>query len=248
MVIDYLRELEEHVNSIKELTRECDAQNIDIEMLRNKVAALEQAIVEASIPDGAITTAKLATGAVTAGKIASSAVTTGKIANSAVTSEKIATGAVHTDNIADRAVTTDKIIDGAITNDKLGLANTLIVGSGTTRSLTSGTTFQDLYGPFTLPSGMYLCVLYMRKGVTSGVTAQHLAGVSLQFADGGGAANRMAEIRQPAFAAAQSLISTFFLNVPDATREYKIAAFQSSGVTNNDIRIQLNVMRLGDAT
>lgn len=248
MVIDYLRELEAHVNSIKELTRECDAQNIDIEMLRNKVAALEQAIVEASIPDGAITTAKLATGAVTAGKIASSAVTTGKIASSAVTTEKIATGAVHTDNLADRAVTTAKIIDGAVTNNKLNLANTLIASSSTTHSLTSGTTFQDIFGPFTLPAGMYLCTLYMRKGVTTGVTGQHLAGVSLQFADGSGAANRMAEIRQPAFAAAQSLLGTFFLNVASSTREYKICGFQSSGVTNNDIRIQLNVMRLGDAT
>lgn len=248
MVIDYLRELEEHVNSIKELTRECDAQNIDIEMLRNKVAALEQAIVEMSIPDGSVTAAKLATNAVTSGKIASSAVTSVKIANGAVTSAKIALGAVHTENIADRVVTTDKIIDGAVTNDKLALTNSLIVSSSTTRSLTSGTTFQDMYGPFTLPAGMYLCTLYMRKGVTSGVTTQHLAGVSLQFADGSGAANRMAEIRQPAFAAAQSLLGTFFLNVGSSTREYKICGFQSSGVTNNDIRIQLNVMRLGDAT
>lgn len=248
MIIDYLKELEQHINSIKELTRECDAQNIDIEQLRSKVAALEQAIVEMSIPDGSVTAAKLATNAVTSGKIAASAVTAAKIANGAVTSAKLATGAVHTENLADRAVTTDKIIDGAVNNDKLALTNTLIVGSGTARSLTSGTNFQDLYGPFTLPAGMYLCTLYMRKGVTSGVTTQHLAGVSLQFADGSGAANRMAEIRQPAFAAAQSLLGTFFLNVASSTREYKICGFQSSGVTNNDIRIQLNVMRLGDAT
>lgn len=248
MVIDYLRELEEHVNSIKELTRECDAQNIDIEMLRNKVAALEQAIVEASIPDGAITTAKLATGAVTAGKISSSAVTTGKIASSAVTSEKIAIGAVHTDNIADRAVTTDKIIDGAITNDKLGLARTNYVSSEASHSLTSGTTLQAISDEFSISAGLHVFWLYMRKGITSGVTGQHLAAVSLCDATTGAGIARTAEVRNPAFAPAQTLSACFTLNVTDATRKYKIYGFQNSGVTNNDIRVGLIGMRLGDAT
>lgn len=248
MVIDYLRELEAHVNSIKELTRECDAQNIDIEMLRNKVAALEQAIVEASIPDGSITTAKLATGAVTAGKIASSAVTTGKLANSAVTSEKIANGAVHTDNIADRAVTTDKIIDGAVTNDKLALTRTVYVSGETSHSLTSGTTMQPITDEFSIPAGTHILWLYMRKGITSGVTGQHLAAVSLYDAETGAGVARTAEVRNPAFAAAQTLSACFTLNITNATRKYKIYGFQNAGVTNNDIRVSLIGMRLGDAT
>lgn len=248
MIIDYLKELEQHINSIKELTRECDAQNIDIEQLRSKVAALEQQIVEMSIPDGSVTAAKLATNAVTSGKIASSAVTSVKIANGAVTSAKIASGAVHTENIADRAVTTDKIIDGAVTNDKLALTRTVYVSGETTHSLTSGTTFQAISDAFTIPAGLHVFWLYMRKGVTTGVTGQHLAAVSLCDATTGAGIARTAEVRNPAFAAAQSLSACFTLNITDATRQYKIYGFQNAGVTNNDVRISLIGMRLGDAT
>lgn len=52
MIIDYLKELEQHINSINELTRESDAQNIDIETLRNKVATL-QAKIE-NLPSGGL--------------------------------------------------------------------------------------------------------------------------------------------------------------------------------------------------
>ncbi len=248
MIIDYLKELEQHINSIKELTRESDAQNIDIEMLRNKVSALETAIAGYTIPDGSVTAAKLATNAVTSGKIAGSAVTSAKIANGAVTSEKLATGAVYTENIADRAVTTDKIIDGAITNAKLALTRTIYVSAETTHSLTSGTTMQPISDAFSIPTGLHVFWLYMRKGVTTGVTGQHLAAVSLCDATTGDGIARTAEVRNPAFAAAQSLSACFTLNVTNATRQYKLYGFQSAGVTNNDIRVGLIGMRLGDAT
>lgn len=247
MIIDYLKELEQHINSIKELTRECDAQNIDIEQLRSKVAALEQAIVEMSIPDGSVTAAKLATNAVTSGKIASSAVTSVKIANGAVTSAKIASGAVHTENIADRAVTTDKIIDGAVTNNKLALTREIWVSGEVTHSLTSGTTFQDIVEPFSAATGLYLVSLLMRKGVTTGVTTQHLAGASLAYSDSGNAVVRGAEIRNPAFAAAQTLTSTFVFNHTSGTRQLVARGFQSAGVTNNDVRISVTAIRIGDS-
>lgn len=238
MIIDYLKELEQHINSIKELTRECDAQNIDIEQLRSKVAALEQQIVEMSIPDGSVTSAKLATNAVTSGKIASSAVTSGKIASGAVTSEKLATGAVHTENIADRAVT----------NDKLALTRNIYVSAETTHSLTSGTTLQPITDAFSIPVGTHIFWLYMRKGITSGVTGQHLAAVSLCDATTGAGIARTAEVRNPAFAAAQTLSACFTLNVTDATRQYKIYGFQNAGVTNNDVRVGLIGLRIGDPT
>lgn len=66
MIIDYLKELEQHINSINELTRESDAQNIDIEMLRNKVAAL-QAKIE-NLPSGGVDVNGIVKGAVSESK------------------------------------------------------------------------------------------------------------------------------------------------------------------------------------
>lgn len=60
MMIDYLRDLETHINDLKKLNRESDAQNIEIEMLRSKVDALKTALANYEIPDEAVTYDKLA--------------------------------------------------------------------------------------------------------------------------------------------------------------------------------------------
>lgn len=234
MVIDYLRELETHVNSIKELTRECDAQNIDIEMLRNKVAALEQAIVEASIPDGSITSAKLA----------SDAVTTAKLATGSVTAAKIATGAVTNARLAANAVTEVKIANGAVTNNKLSLASNIWFSSDIIVPLTSGTTWQAIAPGFTIPSGVYIGFLWVRKGLTSGVTGTHLLGTRIYQNSLSAVAAAPAEIRVPVTAAAVAAQNTFIFRSTGDPADFVLQAFQSSGIENTGMQFVFQTIKI----
>ncbi len=243
MIIDYLKELEQHINSIKELTRECDAQNIDIEQLRSKVAALEQSIVEMSIPDGSVTSAKLATNAVTSGKIANNAVTSAKIANNAVTSAKIAAGAVQTTNLADRAVTTDKLIDGAVTNDKLALDYTVIESASVSHTVLSQD-YQDIGEHHIVPAGLYLWTLYTRAGTNNTVTTPYSCSTRVT-SNGTASLARILEQRFLADSNPATCVHTGCFRLTQETTLW-LQARTYNGVTNSDYRAFLHAVRLGD--
>lgn len=226
-------------------------------------------LIDYTVPDGSITTDKLANLAVTNDKIAgltiqnpklaansvgttkiqSGAVTTIKLANSAVTADKLAEGAVDETKIDDGAVTTDKISDKAITSVKLNLEIATHQSSLDVFSLTSGTTFQDVRPMFGLDSGLYIGFLWVRKGLTSGVTGTHLLGARLKDVYSGNIKAVASEIRTVVTAAAATASTVFVFRQPDQTSQtlpLQLQAFQSSGVTNESMQMIFQTLRIGE--
>lgn len=216
------------------------------------------------IPDGSITTAKLATYAVATAKIAANAVTTSKIADNAVSANKIASGAVTNvklatnavtnDKIADSSVSTAKIEDEAVTSDKLApgsvttaalrLSPQTLFTSNTSFSVPSGTTFQDVGDPFTIAPGLYLAILYVRKGIMAGTSNNQLVGARVS-ADGSSPVTNGLEIRQYTGPAASSHVQSVVIRFASTT-SLKIQAFQNSGQTNDDMKFYFQVLKLSD--
>ena len=216
------------------------------------------------IPDGSITTAKLATYAVASAKIASYAVTSSKIADSAISSTKLAAGAVTNSKIAQNAVTQDRIMDAAVstakiedeavTSDKLApgsvttaalrLSPQTLFSSNTAYSLTTGTTFQDVGDPFTISPGLYLAILYVRKGIMAGTSNNQLVGARIS-ADGTTPVTNGLEIRQYTGPAASSHVQSVVIRFV-ATTSLQMQAFQNSGQTNADMKFYFQVLKLSD--
>lgn len=216
------------------------------------------------IPDGSITTAKLATYAVTSAKIATnavtsskisdsaisatklaqSAVTTSKIAQNAVTNDKIADSSISTAKIEDEAVTTDKLAPGSVTTAALRLSPQTLFSSNTAFSLTSGTTFQDVGDPFTISPGLYLAILYVRKGIMSGTANNQLVAARIS-ADGNSPVTNGLEIRQYTGPAASSHVQSVVIRFT-ATTSLQMQAFQNSGQTNADMKFYFQVLKLSD--
>ena len=211
-------------------------------------------IVSYTIPDDSVTTPKIANLAVTSAKLANYGVTTGKIANLAVTDGKLAANAVKTVKIEDAAVTTPKLADGAVTSSKLGsgsvttaalnLSPVTLFSANDAYSLTSGTAFQTVGDSFDLDTGLYIAILYVRKGLVSGTPNNQLMGARIT-ADGINALTRGLEIRTYTGPAAASACQTVVLRTT-TTQTLNVQAFQNSGQTNADMRFYFQVLKIGD--
>lgn len=221
------------------------------QMIADEVA---RQIGEYTVPDGSITTAKLANNSVTSAKIAANGVETSDIKNAAVTSAKIAAGAVENTNlgtnsvtglkIADGAVTTSKLASNSVTTDKLDLSPQTLFSSNDAYSLTSGTTFQDVGDPFDIEPGLYLMILFVRKGIMAGTPANQLLGARVS-ADGSTAVARAMEMRTYTGPAATSCCQAVIMSFTNTTT-LRIQGFQNSGQTNADMRFALQVMKLAE--
>lgn len=216
------------------------------------------------IPDGSITNTKLANYAVSANKILTNAVTNAKIANGAVTNTKIADLAISTSKLSDYAVTNIKIADdavntrtvedGAITSSKLAAGSVTTAALNLTPqtlfssidaySLTSGTTFQTVGDPFSIYPGLYLAILYVRKGLLAGTPTNQLVGARIT-ADGVTALTNGLEIRQCTGPAASSHCQSVVIRINTAL-SLNMQGFQNSGQTNTDMKFYFQVLKLSD--
>lgn len=193
---------------------------------------------------GAVTNAKIATGAVSNAKIADLAVSTSKLSDNAVTNIKIADDAVDTRTIEDGAITSDKLAAGSVTTAALNLTPQTLFTSNDSYSLTSGTTFQDVGDPFTIYPGLYLAIIYVRKGIMPGTSNNQLVGARVT-ADGSTPLANGLEIRSYTGPAASSHCQAVVIRINN-TQTLNMQGFQNSGSTNTDMRFYFQVLKLGD--
>lgn len=195
---------------------------------------IEEILVDYTIPDGAVTTPKIADYNVTTQKLANLSVTTAKLANQAVSNAKLLDG----------AVTESKIRDASVTTAKLNLQPVALFSSNDAYSLDSGTTFTTVGDSFTIEPGLYLLILYARKGIMAGTPASQLFGARVT-ADGSSAITRNMEIRSYTGPAAASFCSSVIMPFTETTTLY-MQGFQNSGQTNPDVRFSLQGLKLAE--
>lgn len=214
----------------------------DGSITNTKLAAY--AVSANKILTGAVTNAKIATGAVSNAKIADLAVSTSKLSDNAVTNIKIADDAVNTRTIEDGTITADKLAAGSVTTTALNLTPQTLFTSNDSYSLTTGTAYQDVGDPFTLYPGLYIAILYVRKGILAGTPNNQLVGARIT-ADGSTALANGLEIRQYTGPASSSHCQSIIIRVNNAL-SLKMQGFQNSGQTNTDMKFYFQVLKLSD--